>query len=600
MPGSPERMRKKGGRSDMRKRRREVRGKTVSAQMRRVLVISALLILLDIAVSILVMRDVRSEACSYLSDMTELYVKEQDRTFFRLGRQMLSILIGNEGTKSEINKQLNILEESEDPLEKNVATLALRNYFLEYTWEYGAEYYFFAYLEKSGSYVNLSDSGDSVSGMEGCLRELLANGSLDGYSAKSEWTCIALPTGNYLTKVMYNRGRYLGCYIRADCLIEPLADVSSSTRNFYVLADEEHQVAAGSKLSERQEGELQEYLKTGKSNSLFCSFVIEKNFERAPFEVLVFIDSFGIFEKYFAIQMALLILGAAILGALSFIMAHVQKKVLRPIQEFADNLKAYDDSDHLVFDITSNELKELEQANEQFRDLLRQIKKLKITLYENEVNEQKIRMDYLQLQIKPHFYLNCLNLICQMIDLGQETEARRMAVLASDYLRYLFSESLELVEISSELIHTESYLEIQKIRYGDAFTYYIEQDEETKNCLILPLVIQTFAENAVCHTVSLDSSVDITITVCMEEEDEEKAVHISISDTGQGFPGEVLAKLQAGQELEKKEGHRIGITNCLKRIKYFYKEKAQVQFYNNPLGGAVVEIFLPMTVSRDQ
>lgn len=600
MPGLPEKMREKGGRSDMRKRKPEVRGKTVSAQMRGVLVFSALLILLDIAVSILVMRDVRSEACSYLSDMTELYVKEQDRTFFRLGRQMLSILIGNEGTKSEINRQLNILEESGDPLEKNVAISALRNFFLEYTWEYGAEYYFFAYLEKTGTYVNLSDTGDSISGMESCLKELLSDGTLDVYSARSKWTCITLSTGNYLTKVMYNRGRYLGCYIRADHLLAPLADVSSSGRNFYVLADGKYQVAADSNLSKRQEEELQAYLKAGERNSLFCSFVIEKDFERAPFRVLVFIDSFGIFEKYFAIQMALIILGAAILGTLLFIMAHVQKKVLRPIQEFADNLKVYDDSDHLVFDITSNELKELEQANEQFRNLLRQIKKLKITLYENEVNEQKIRMDYLQLQIKPHFYLNCMNLICQMIDLGQETEARRMAVLASDYLRYLFSESLELVEISSELIHTESYLEIQKIRYGDAFTYYIEQDEETKNCLILPLVIQTFAENAVCHTVSLDWSVEITIMVCMEEDDEGEKVHISISDTGHGFPGEVLEKLRAGQDLEKKEGHGIGITNCLKRIRYYYKEKAQVQFYNNPLGGAVVEIFLPMTVSGNQ
>ncbi len=567
--------------------------------MRRVLLLSALLILVDIGVSVLVMRDVRSKALSYLSDMTELYVKEQDQTFFRLGRQLLSILIGTEGPKSEISNQLTVLEESSDPLEKNVATLALRNYFLEYTWEYGAEYYFFAYLEKTGAYVNLNSSGDSVSGMEERLRELLADGALDGCSAKSRWTYMSLPTGNYLTKVMYSRGRYLGCYIRADHLLEPLANVSSSGRNFYVLMDGEEQIAADSRLSDGQEEELSGYLDTGRSSRLFGSFVIEKVFACAPFRVLVFIDSFGIFETYFAIQVALIALGAAILGTLFFIMEHVQKKVLRPIQEFADNLKVYDEEDSLVFDITSNELKELEQANEQFRNLLRQIKKLKITLYENEVNEQKIRMDYLQLQIKPHFYLNCLNLICQMIDLGQDAQARRMAVAAGEYLRYLFSESLELVEIAAELSHTETYLEIQKMRYGGAFTYYIEQEEETKNCRILPLVIQTFAENAVCHTVSLDSQVEITILVCMEEEEEERRVHISISDTGQGFPPKVLEQLQAGRELEKRDGHRIGIANCLKRIRFYYKENAQVQFYNIPMGGAAVEIFLPVTPSED-
>ena len=36
---------------------------------------------------------------------------------------------------------------------------------------------------------------------------------------------------------------------------------------------------------------------------------------------------------------------------------------------------------------------------------------LKITLYEQELEKQKIEMDYLKIQIRQHFYMNCLNFI---------------------------------------------------------------------------------------------------------------------------------------------------------------------------------------------
>ncbi len=613
----------------MKREKQKTRKTSLSGQRKRILLLSALLIAVDVLVSLMVVRDIKNQNSQYLSNMAELYIQEQDSTFFKLSRQMLSILTGDGIIKSDIRKMMDVLEESEDPLEQNVARSLLKNDFLEYTWDYGTDYKFFAFFEEKDLYMELNSIGVSEPEMEAMFRKL--KGTLNDYSAKAKWTDVYCESGSYIMKVMHSGGRYLGCYIRADALLKPLEELNFADRGFAALLDEQDLPVAwgtgaaksagrsgdgagagsGSEAAdpagsmgeyENKEEEmsgtpevLREYLERG--GRVPGYLVIEKSFGRAPFRVLVFVNNRGLYERYLAIQVALIALGGAILATLILINQYLQHRVLEPIQKFADNLLRYDGSDQLVFDITSNELKELEQANEQFRNLLRQIKRLKITLYEKELERQEIQMDYLQLQIKPHFYLNCLNFVYQMVDMGEPELAKRMAAATSDYLRYLFQSSVDFVKIEHELRHVENYLEIQRMRYQNAFTYYIEQEEETREFRIPPLMLQTFAENGVHHAVSLDRPVEITILVCEEERDGEQFANITISDTGTGFPPEVLEALSRGERLpQTKEGHRVGITNCLRRLQYFYQGRGWAGFYNNPMGGAVVELHLPKRV----
>ncbi|MDO4322388.1 MAG: histidine kinase [Lachnospiraceae bacterium] len=578
----------------MRREKRKTNKKSLSSRMKKILVLSLMLIAVDASITLIVIQNVKKQNSQYLSNMAELYIQSQDTAFFKLSRQMLSILVGDGGMKSDIREMMAVLETSRDPLELNVARSGLKNDFLEYTWDYGTDYKFFAFLEKRDVYIDLNSVGPREPEMEAGFRRLLEENLLNGYSAKAKWTAIHCRGGNYILKVMHSNGRYLGCYIRADALLKPLEGLNFADTGFAVLLDGTNTPVT--EVDAEGQKPLQQYLANGTARD---HLVIKNDFERAPFKILLFMDNLGIYERYLAIQAALFVLGAAILGTLIFINQYLQRRVLRPIQEFADNLLKYSDDEQFIFDITSSELKELELANEQFRNLLRQIKRLKITLYENELNRQEIQMDYLQLQIKPHFYLNCLNYIYQMVELGYYEYAKRMSVITSDYLRYLFQSSMDFVEIKNELQHVRNYLEIQRMRYQNAFTYYIEQEQETEDCGIPPLMIQTFAENAVNYTVTLDQPSEITILVCEEAYQGERYVSISISDTGTGFSQEVLQQLGREERFSQTpDGHRVGITNCLRRMKYFYGGKGFARFYNNPLGGAVVELHLPADIGR--
>lgn len=69
-------------------------------------------------------------------------------------------------------------------------------------------------------------------------------------------------------------------------------------------------------------------------------------------------------------------------------------------------------------DESSTEMKHLIAS---FNNMVSQIGELKIRNYEEKMEYQKLMLDYMSLQIEPHFYLNALNLINTMAQM-QDTE----------------------------------------------------------------------------------------------------------------------------------------------------------------------------------
>ncbi|WP_265589872.1 sensor histidine kinase [Paenibacillus donghaensis] len=66
-----------------------------------------------------------------------------------------------------------------------------------------------------------------------------------------------------------------------------------------------------------------------------------------------------------------------------------------------------------------------------------------------------------------------------------------------NYMRFMFQNNLKFVTLEEEIAHTRNYLQIQALRFEDAFTYRINGDESLSQALIPPLMIQTFAENTI-------------------------------------------------------------------------------------------------------
>ncbi|MEH7484418.1 histidine kinase, partial [Neobacillus drentensis] len=212
---------------------------------------------------------------------------------------------------------------------------------------------------------------------------------------------------------------------------------------------------------------------------------------------------------------------------------------------------------------------------------------------EQEIEKNKIQMDFMKLQIKPHFYLNCLTTIYSMAQMKMYNEIIEMSSSTAKYFRYLFQTNQDFVKLEKELEHINDYLAIQKLVHGPAFLFerFIEPDIDQAK--IPPLVIQTFIENTVKYSVSLDDEMSIFISIYHVNMNNNKFIKITIKDTGPGFPPDILDKLQNNIPLTNRKGNHIGINNVVQRLRLLYGGEFLINFSNDPDGGARIMLMIP-------
>lgn len=230
-------------------------------------------------------------------------------------------------------------------------------------------------------------------------------------------------------------------------------------------------------------------------------------------------------------------------------------------------------------------IKELALLTHAFNHLIERIKKLKIEKYEVQLSANKANMQYLQLQIKPHFYTNLLNIVYSLAEQKDFATIQKMSSAVVAYSRYMYEDACELVELKRELEHIHYYMEIQKIRYGVPVCYTVQIDESLHSAMIPPFLLQSFVENTMKYVFGTKKETQIKILAFKDVHKQE--LYFEIRDNGEGYTEKVL-----NQNWDKKvsEGH-IGLANIFQRLKLIYGEKAQMQLLNDE--GAVARIQVP-------
>jgi len=108
----------------------------------------------------------------------------------------------------------------------------------------------------------------------------------------------------------------------------------------------------------------------------------------------------------------------------------------------------------------------------------------------------------LKAQVNPHFLFNSLNSISALTSIDP-ARARDMCVLLGDFLRLTLGLGEKTsVRFSEELDLLQKYMAIEKVRFGTRLTMLEEIQEESKPCLLPPLLLQPLVENAVKHGIA--------------------------------------------------------------------------------------------------
>jgi sensor histidine kinase YesM len=166
----------------------------------------------------------------------------------------------------------------------------------------------------------------------------------------------------------------------------------------------------------------------------------------------------------------------------------------------------------------------------------------------------------------------------------------------ADYFRYALRQNGDLVPLAAEMSFVQNYLEVQKIRFPDAFTVSYAIDEGLEDALTPPLLIQNFVENSIKHGLKLGDVIEVAIEVRRQGD----AMVITVSDTGSGIAPEILEKLTNGEIIENKTGRRIGVWNCRRRLRYFYGDRASLTIASVLGEGTQVRIVLPIVRNRSE
>ena len=222
-----------------------------------------------------------------------------------------------------------------------------------------------------------------------------------------------------------------------------------------------------------------------------------------------------------------------------------------------------------------------------FNDMTEEIGILVDDIRKKQENLRIIENRLLQEQINPHFLYNTLDAIAWMCEAGRNEDAVEMVNALARLFRISISRGHELIPIEKELQHAEAYLQIQKYRYKNQFTYHFTVDEDCVHCLCNKITLQPIIENAIVH--GLDLMVDdghIEITVRPDGDD----ILLIVSDDGIGMePEQVAALLQN----EPSDRTGIGIKNVNDRLRIYFGPGYGLSIESAPYAGTTVTIRTP-------
>ncbi len=222
--------------------------------------------------------------------------------------------------------------------------------------------------------------------------------------------------------------------------------------------------------------------------------------------------------------------------------------------------------------------------------MIEEIEKQKMAVYEKTIDSQKAQLQYLSLQLKPHFYLNGLKTLNVMALNGNTRKIQDVIIHLSQHLRYLLTAEKQMVQLKSEIDYVNNYAVLQQEMTDRPINIQWQVNVKRKDWLIPNLCIQTFVENSYKYAKLGNPNNELIIYISINEleTEEELFLDINIRDNGDGYPEKVLEIIN-GEAVEGSEN--VGINNIKRRCALLYDNGFECIFSND--GGAVSNLFLP-------
>jgi sensor histidine kinase YesM len=204
-------------------------------------------------------------------------------------------------------------------------------------------------------------------------------------------------------------------------------------------------------------------------------------------------------------------------------------------------------------------------------------------LHEREAAEERTRklaaearLRSLESRVHPHFLFNTLNSISSLIAVNPVRAEQIVGRLAALLRASLDTSNQPLIPLRQELVIVESYVDIERVRFGDKLRGTVEVPAELHDAQVPPMSVQSLVENAVKHGITPQSGGGVYRVTASADQGN---LRIEVRDTGPGFD---LAAIPAGH----------GLDSLVERLDALFGAKARLNVLRRD-GYTVVEMVLP-------
>jgi len=276
-------------------------------------------------------------------------------------------------------------------------------------------------------------------------------------------------------------------------------------------------------------------------------------------------------------QLLLLIVTLISMCAVVYMYLFVRKQVAVPIRQLTEVMNKIRNGETKTVPQIDTRFYEIQDINQTLEKMINELEEQKMLVYEEIIEKQKAQMQYLQLQLKPHFYLNGLKTLNALAMENQTEKMQELIINLSTHLRYLLQSEREVVPLYMEIEFVDNYVKMQKHITGRPVRCEITMDERVKNWEVPVLIIHTFVENSIKYARLGDSRIPLEIQVTASYLATENGgyLDIIIQDNGQGYPEEILQEINGETVVGKRS---VGINNIKRRCDFLYGEKAEYSF----------------------
>lgn len=230
--------------------------------------------------------------------------------------------------------------------------------------------------------------------------------------------------------------------------------------------------------------------------------------------------------------------------------------------------------------------KELDKLNMQFYETVQRLKGYIGKLQEAEKEKAREELLALQYQMNPHFLYNSLNTIRWMAMMTNNTKVADSLVMLSKIIMPILRDPSFTWKMKDELEFLENYIGMMMIRYGDAFEYHMDCEEQLYEEEFPRFILQPVIENCFVHGRNSLEMCKINGTIYKEN----GRFFITIENTGSGMSREKLRSVNESLRSGTWTTDSVGLANIRKRLRLLYGEKGTIRLESDEKHVIVVYI----------